>query len=69
MDKMTIDKNSIEKHINECVEEGKEKAKITLNSFEEMYKVKQILDDLEYNDIYVYKRDNNNGYVTVVYNI
>lgn len=66
---MTIDKKSIKQHINECVEEGKEKAKITLNSFEEMPNVRQILDELGYHDIYMYKRDNNNGYVTVVYNI
>lgn len=65
---MAVNKADIKKHIDECNEEGKEKAKITLANLDEVREAEQILNEIGYNDIYVYKRKMND-YIAVVYEI
>lgn len=61
-------KKYISNHIEECIEEGKEKAKLTLLK-EQVTEAEILLSEMNYTDIYIHWSDINNNYVAEVYNI
>ncbi|OEK58840.1 hypothetical protein [Staphylococcus equorum] len=61
-------KTYISNHIGACIEEGKEKAKLTLFQGQ-VAEAEILLSEMDYTDIYIHWSEKNNNYVAVVYNI
>ncbi|HDF2935104.1 TPA: hypothetical protein PC496_000768 [Clostridioides difficile] len=66
-----IDKKDILNSIEECKEEGKEKANITASTLDEVLDTSDFLEELGYQDIFIDKRNEMNrcDYMVVIYDL
>lgn len=66
-----IDKKDILNSIEECKEEGKEKANITASTLDEVLDTSDFLEELGYQDIFIDKRNEMNrcDYIVVIYDL